>query len=205
MNYQIILGMKMKNLLFAIILIFNIGNINAETINFDDLPGNSDPVPDGYKGLNWNNANSTGVIDANPYLVSGADYTGFKDNVLFNSFGYLAANSTLINVANGGTLDYLSGYWGPGITGDGDIFFEGYVNNILTYTSNVYNLTSNSTTLIELNWFGLDSLVIGSTANVWTADSLEINVHPSAVPLPAAAWLFGSAILAFAGLRRNIV
>lgn len=167
------------------------------------MAGDQSPVPNGYKGLNWNDSGLIGVIDANPYFIPGVDYTGYKDNVLFNAYGFQGPNTTVINVANGGSLDFLSGYWGAGITGDVNISFEGYVNNILTYTSGIYNLDSNGSTLITLNWFGIDSLAIASSAAVWTADSLEINVNPSAVPVPSAVLLFGSAMFGFAGFRRK--
>ena len=42
----------------------------------------------------------------------------------------------------------------------------------------------------------------------WAMDNLEVGVftkygNPSAVPLPAAAWLFGSGIMGLFGLRRK--
>lgn len=195
----------MKKILIVLFCVFNIGNVSAQTINFEDLAGDFvTPVPDGYNGLNWNSSNLTGIADINPFLVPGVDYTGLQNNALFNAFGYVAPNTTVINAVNG-TFDFLSGIWSAGLTGKADIQFEGYTNNQLVYSSSVYNLNGNSVAPILLNWYGIDSLSILSSADVWIADSFEVNINPSAVPVPAAAWLFGSALLGFAGLRRKFV
>lgn len=196
----------MKKTLLALLCAFNFGTAFAQTINFEDLAGDFvTPVADGYNGLNWNSSNPTGIADINPFLVPGVDYTGLQNNALFNAFGYLAPNTTIISVANGGTFDFLSGVWSAGLTGKADIKFEGYANNQLIYSSNTYNLNGTSVAPIVLNWFGIESLSILSSADVWIADTFEVNVNPSAVPVPAAIWLFGSVLLGFAGLRRKSV
>ncbi len=196
----------MKKTLFSLFLIFATTQAVAVTIDFEDLAGDFvTPVNDGYKGLNWNSSNSTGIADINPFLIPGVDYTGLQNNALFNAFGYLAPNTTVINTANGGTFDFLSGFWSAGLTGKADIKFEGYANNQLVYSSNIYNLNGNSVAPVLLNWYGIDSLSILSSADIWIADTLEVNVHPSPVPLPAAAWLFGSALLGFVGFGRKTI
>ena len=174
----------MKNLLLGLLCLFNVSLVSAQTINFDDLAGDMSPAPEGYMGLSWNSSNLTGVIDANPYRVPGVDYTGIQNNVLFNAFGYQAANVTVISPTNGETFDFLSGYWSAGLSGSADISFEGYVNHQLVFTSATYNLTGTAVTLVSLNWAGLDSLRIYSSPSIWIADNLEVNIQHSPSPVP---------------------
>lgn len=174
----------MKNLLLGLFCSLNFNLASAQTINFDDLAGDFNPVPEGYAGLSWNTSNLTGVVDVNPFLVPGVDYTGIQNNALFNAYGYQAPNTTIIRATNGGTFDFLSGFWSAGITGNADISFEGYVNNQLAFSSATYNLTGSAVTPVTLNWLGLDSLKISSTSAIWIADNLEVNVLSSPVPEP---------------------
>lgn len=193
----------MKNILIGLLCLLNFNLASAETINFDDLAGDLGPVVDGYKGLNWNSSNLTGVIDVNPYLTAGVDYTGIQNNALFNAFGYLAQNTTEISITNGGTFDFISGYWSAGLTGNVDISFEGYFNNQLVYSSSIYSLTGTAVSPILLNWKGIDSLRVSSSPAIWIADNLEINSITSPVPEPPLAWLLCIGMLVMAGLRRT--
>jgi hypothetical protein len=199
----------MKKILLACGLFISCHQAIADTLTFDDLLPvlNVDNImPDGYQGLNWNGSNQTGYIDVNPYINPDIVYDyGFKDTIIFNGYGYLAPNTTEISVANGGTFDFLSGYWSAGITGDVSILFQGFTDGLLVSESSIFNLQRDVITPITLNWFGIESLKIQSTAAIWTADNLEVNINPSAVPVPAAIWLLGSALLGFAGLRRKSV
>ena len=194
----------MKKIILVTVATLSFNSAMATTINFEDLVGDFiTPVADGYNGLNWNSSNRTGVADINPFLMPGVDYTGLQNNALFNALGYLAPNTTVITATNGGTFDFLSGFWSAGITGNGSIQFEGYANNQLLFSSGIFNLDTNSVSPIVLNWFGMDSFQILSSANVWIADNLDVNVSPSSVPLPGAAWLFASSILGFVAARKR--
>lgn len=193
----------MRKLLLGLFCLIYFSLASAETINFDDLAGDLSPVPDGYKGLNWNSSNASGVVDVNPYLVAGVDYTGIKDSALFNAFGYLAPNITIISAANGSTFDFISGFWSAGLAGNVDIFFEGYFNNQLVYTSQIFNLTGTSVSPIALNWTGLSSLRISSSPSIWIADNLNINVMPSPVPEPPLVWMLCAGIVVINWLRKR--
>ena len=193
----------MKRLLVLIATTLSFNTAMATTINFDDLIGNQSPVADGYNGLNWNNSNTTGVIDATPFFTPGVDYTGVASNVLFNANGFQAPNTTVLTASNGGTFDFLSGFWSAGITGNGSVQFEGYANDELLFSSDIFRLNTNSVSPIVLNWFGIDSFEILSSANVWIADNLEVNLNPSSVPVPGALWLFATSILGFVAARKR--
>ena len=199
----------MKKFILIFGLLLSCHQAIADTLTFDDLSPilNVDNVmQDGYAGLNWNGSNQTGFIDVNPFINPDIVYGyGFKDIIIFNGYGYLAPNTTQISAANGGTFDFLSGYWSGGLAGDVSIMFQGFLNGQLISESSVFDLQRDVISPITLNWFGIDSVKINSTAAIWTADNLEVNINPSAVPVPAAAWLFGSALLGFVGLRRKSV
>ena len=171
---------------------------------FDDLAGDLGPVSNGYKGLNWNDGSLTGVVDVNPYLSPGVDYTGIKDKALFNAYGYLAANTVILSAVSGQPFDFISAYWSAGSTGDVDIQFEAYDDENRIFSSGIYSLNTSGVSLIYLNWLGISTLHIISSPAVWIADNFEINTYPSEVPLPSAAWLFGSVLLAFIIRRKTI-
>ena len=194
----------MKKLLLICSVLLNFSHASAQSINFDDLAGDLSPVSNGYKGLNWNDGSATGVIDVNPYLSPGVDYTGIKDNALFNAYGYLAANTVILSAINGEPFDFISAYWSAGSTGDVDIQFEAYDDENKIFSSGIYSLNTSSVSLIYLNWLGISTLHIISSPAVWIADSFEINTYPSEVPLPSAAWLFGSALFAFIIRKKTI-
>lgn len=197
----------MKIIVLAIVFFLQFNSAYANTINFDDLSGNLDPVPDGYNGLTWNNANITGVIDVTPYMDPNVNYTGIEKNALFNAFGYTNANTTIIKMADASTFDFISGFWSEGIAGDVQVQFEGYLNNQKIYSSSTYDLNAISVSEIILNWNQIDAFYIHSNAAIWIADNLAIspNDSVSAVPLPSAALLFLPAMLGLMGIRRRSV
>jgi hypothetical protein len=195
----------MKKIIVALLCLFTFSPAFAKTINFEDLAGDMiTPIPDGYNDLRWNSSNVSGVVNINPFLVPGVNYASLQNNALFNANGFVAPNTTIISAVSG-TFDFLSGYWSAGLSGKADIKFEGYANNQLVYASNTYSLNGNSVAPILLNWYGIESLSILSSADVWIADALEVNTNPSSVPLPSAIWLLGSAVLGFAGFRKKSV
>lgn len=195
----------MKTILIAFALLFQFNSVYADTINFDDLSGDLNPVPDGYNGFVWNNANTTGVIDVTPYMDPNVNYTGIEKNALFNAFGYLAENTTVITMADASTFDFISGFWSEGIAGDVLVQFEGYLNNQKIYSSDAFNLNTVSVSEIILNWNQIDAFHINSNAAIWIADNLDIrkNYSVSAVPLPSAALLFFPAALGLMSLRKK--
>lgn len=193
----------MKNLLLGLFCLLNVNLVSAQTINFDDLPGDLRSVPDGYMGLSWNSSNLSGVVDVNPFLMPGVDYTGIQNNALFNAFGFQAPNTTTISATNGGTFDFISGYWSAGIAGDVDISFEGYANNQLVFSSASYSLTGSSVTPVTLNWLGLDSLRISSSSAVWIADNLVVNMPSSPVPEPQTYGMFVAGLGMIAAIIRR--
>ena len=59
------------------------------------------------------------------------------------------------------------------------------------------------TNILDLTWL---TLTVGTSAGLGgeqTDTYIQYNVTPSAVPVPAAAWLFGSALVGLAGIGRR--
>ena len=89
----------------------------------------------------------------------------------------------------------------------GDFFFDSAYNLGADPTFSDFAHTGSSA-LIQFFVFGPGNQSLNDES--WAMDNLEVSVsttgrngNPSAVPLPAAAWLFGSALAGFAGLRRK--
>lgn len=205
----------MKKFIVLIFTLLASFTASAKTYTFDDLPapgadGNliftyDNLAFDGF-GVPANRYGQIGYIDPTPFLTPGVDYTGFNKNIIFNPYGYQAPNSTIIKLQNLGAFDFIGGFWSAGVTGDVKISFEGYKNGQYLFGSDEYLLQRDVVTPITLNWFGIDYLNIRSSAAIWVADNLQINAKElSPVPVPAAAWLFGSALLGFVGFRRKSV
>jgi hypothetical protein len=69
---------------------------------------------------------------------------------------------------------------------------NGYGNLSGLWNGGFFNLPGGWDTAASSN---LQSL--GNTAGLW----LEGSISPSAVPVPAAAWLFGSALIGLVGMK----
>ena len=200
----------MKNILIATALVVICNQASANTLTFDDLPT---PNEDGslitsYQGfyidsyIGSRRSGYLGYIDPTPFLTPGVDYTGFNNNIIFNPYGFEAPNQMIFSKI-GIPFDFNGGFWSAGVTGDATISFEGYRNSSRVQTSGDYLLQRDVVTPIMLSWFGIDYLIINSSAAIWVADNLEFDSKVSSVPVPAAIWLLGTAILGFAGFRRK--
>lgn len=196
----------MKKILVAFACLLNIGAASAATIDFEDFAGaivnpftDFPAIGNNYAGLDWNNGNNISAVNINPFLSPGVDYTGLNNISIFNDFGQ---SPSYIDIAGTGTFDFNQGYWSSQ-QGASTVQFEGWFNGVKIHDSAIFDINSTSVLLVSLNWSGIDRLVINSTS-LWIADNFDVNINPSAVPAPAAIWLFGSAILGF-GLRRKTI
>jgi hypothetical protein len=181
--------------LLGLILLMLVGVSNANVITFDDLYTGSfnDQLPaDGYAGFNWGR---TGVIRDDHQPGSGYEYGTVSGK--YTAFNY---ENTQFNweFLGEGTFEFVGGYFTSAWV-DQDIFFEGYSDGELIHTSSVYQLTTTAPLWIGLDWSGIDQLVITKSAIHLVMDDLTYNV----VPIPAAVWLFGSALAGLGWLRRK--
>ncbi len=185
--------------------------VSAEVLTFDDANFSrgcyscTDRLDDGYGGFIWDNGTdgfiSTLLTDDSArnhpnWLTPNIGYingTVSGDVVAFNDS---AASPVQVDLDSTGTFNYVGSWFGSAYA-DQTISFTGYNNGQLLYSSNIYDIYQAGPTWIDLSWTGIDSLVITSTGNQWSMDNFT---YTTAVPVPAAVWLFGSALIAV-GLR----
>ncbi len=142
---------------------------------------------------------------ANPisHTFTGPSLTGFLDTVNFDlgSFTHFNMTSQLTNVAQG-TPGVLGAFGTTIFRNNGDVEID---------TGNGYNGIAESFTNVQLPNLGLtrDYHLHPQGTYLSGGGSYTITLWGSngpggpAVPLPAAAWLFGSGVIGLAGLARR--
>jgi hypothetical protein len=166
----------------------------ASVIAFDGITtlGNG-VIPAGYEGFDWVGydplsqvvGGNVGVSTGNNATVSGA--------YAISSLGFQLSRT------DNGLFDATDLYAAYGDFVVSDIVISGFTGGSLTHqtTSASFSWTA---TLVNIGFTGIDLLRIESSSiDVFSVDNLSV----SAVPLPAAAWLFGSGLLSFAGIARR--
>ena len=151
------------------------------------------------------------TLDKNGVLQTGGSFT--LDGVVrypFPTALYDSANHPTNNLLQGN----LSQVGWVGNTTDSGGFIEFTYNNADGYIANAAAATSGTTTLLDLGAVtftgGGMKLIVNSsdlgTGNfgAWDTTWNGTGVANVWVPVPAAAWLFGSALLGLFGLRRRV-
>jgi hypothetical protein len=126
---------------------------------FDDLPGNFESVPNGYRGVNWNNFN---CLNAVTYYGNPSGYGAgvvSPNNVAYNSGGDPASltSPTPFNFFSA----EMTAAWNDNLI----LEAKGYVNGVLTYDQ-TYALSATAPTLITFNYLGVtevDLITSGGT------------------------------------------
>jgi len=174
------------------------------TIDFDStLPtvfGLADYSEDGFD-LNSNTPDGT-LIDQNDIVRGnlGIFSGGTSSQSLFFGENGTASEITITNSDNFGfdllSLDASSLYNAAGqLTLTGTLSAGGSVSQILT-------LDGDLTTYAITGMTGLNGLTISFDGTVDDAPFDLDNIVMSVIPVPAAVWLFGSALAGLAGMRR---
>jgi hypothetical protein len=145
----------MRKLICISLLAFAVGaSAVADTINFDDLNGSGDQtIQNGYAGLNWDNVY---IYDAthDPAQLNPSGYqfsVVSPDNVAFNGFGNPAtvSSDTVFNLHSA----YLTAVWKDNLV----VEAIGSLLGAPIY-DNTYSLRATEATLINFNYFGIDSV-----------------------------------------------
>lgn len=186
---------------------------NATLLTFEDIPGGSDPnsfdsMPV-YKGFNfspdlfWIDVASTSPA---PYGAHSGDFS------IFNNDKFVGTG--IITEAAGGDFTF-DGLWAktfgtdPESGGDDSLFgsLSGYNNGREVW--NVATSLNGSYELYEAQKGLIDELRLGFGIN-FLVDDIELNGSslpslPSvpAVPVPAAVWLFGTAMIGLFGFAKR--
>lgn len=186
----------MKQILLASLLFLGSASVFAETITFDDLPGNDTVIANGYGGLNWDNFAS---LDPTTLSNPSSGYTNgivSAPNVAFNLYGNPASiSSSTPFLFNSG---YFTAAWNDGLA----ILVNGYLNGTLV-DSKSFVVNTDSPTLEVFNWANIDSLTFissggtnvgyGGSGTHFALDNLTVNA-PSPVPLPGTLVLMGGGL-----------
>lgn len=134
---------------------------------------------------------------AAPVEVNGITDLGDDDDRLgiFNTAGGGLYQAALADLFDGGAGSDVAAFSATrqefvAASGDAGAMMLSFANGLETITLNLANF--------EWIAFGVDPLT-GTGGQVFSAD--RVARGPSAIPVPAAAWLAGSGLAALAGLR----
>lgn len=197
----------MKFFICWIILFSASFSLRAELITFDDIPGASGSnvvVPDGYKGFNWQAYDRYGEELGEPivyYPLHVRDNVQYTVSAPYSYDGY----GLTMERSNGGlftvhdiSLGHPNCSW-PAAPGEicnlspaYPVIAEGYVGGVLVGSQQIYVGGSVAPITFNLSLGAIDFFrIYGDSADFIPMD----NINATAVPVPAAAWLFGSALI----------
>ena len=177
----------MKSLVLSFALLLS-GVTQAATVDFDSLPNGGWYIFDGY-------------------------YEVYTDGFVFGSLGGVG---TFGEPGNKGMVGYGSGIEDPGfivmaMQGGGSFaLMSADIDNAVSWSANTETGSFNSSTASgpSLNdigtgdWLSITSLTIYGPSD-FTSVTLDNVVLGAAVPVPAAVWLFGSALGGLGWMRRR--
>jgi hypothetical protein len=193
----------MRNAFPAVCLLFCASVAQSSVLTFDDISTAPilDDIGEGYGGLEWTNgAGPIRLINKNFRPGTGYEIGAVSgDYVAFNS----GANTpSFIDVIGDTKSMRFQGVYMTSAWVNQSVYFIGYSDGVQLVQSSLYDLTPTSPSWIELNWSGIDRLSIhasGQDDGHWVMDNFSYSV----VPIPAAVWLFGSALAGLGWLRRK--
>lgn len=158
----------------------------------------------GYK-VNGHTIGDVSFSDTSGSNLQVGDWSHQSDG---QALGVFDDDSSRLQMDFASDIDYLAfdlGNDDPGweSKGDGNLYAEIWNNgSLLTTLSFAPNWNDDMDQRFEVTGYLFDMVQIYHSAGlVEIVDNIEYNV--SAVPLPAAAWLFGSGLIGLAGMSRR--
>jgi hypothetical protein len=152
----------------------------AMTITFDEIPGQFDPIANGYQGLNWD---SFGAVNVPGYNSVFPSITGLNNSLI--SGDNIATNLRSPATVSSTTAFTLNSAFLTGVLSNGfDIQVQGFLGATQLYNQTVVASTS-APTLFTFNFQGVDRVTFTSF-DYFAMDNLVVNepVNASAVPVP---------------------
>lgn len=201
-----------KQLAIAFGLVLSTNASYANVLTFDDIGGISGvgdycyvncfaTIPNTYGGFTWDNMY---------YYYNNIPNSGYGYGIVSGTFAAFNGSGTMA-VTSGGSLfnftgAYLTGAWNDGL----NVNVKGYTGGVLMYDQTVV-ASAIAPSWFQFNYSGVDKLEFSSYGgtNYWSGgygtQFVMDNFTYSAVPVPAAAWLFGSGLMGLIGFSRKRV
>jgi hypothetical protein len=138
--------------------------------------------------------------------LSNGDNLSLAGNLLFAGFGDMSGNSTL---AYSGLTNLAASTWGTsvGLSSSGTFgFLPGGICGGCGGDNGPNSFTQAGGGLTYLTLWGADfgSFTFGASSPYnGSKIGMDVRLEMSAVPVPAAVWLFGTALLGFIGISRK--
>ena len=193
----------MKKILLSGLIVGFIGSANAVTVNFDDLNATNtggghfiNDLATNYQGFTWD---TNWLVGNNTFIKSFSGST-FDVPSLQNAVWNKSADP-LLSLSNGTDFNFIGASFAgfKGYESD-TITVNGYNNGSFIGTVSAALSTDGSFSVLAANLNGVDQLdFITGTTGTWLMDNFEY----VAVPVPAAAWLFGSSLGLLGWIRRR--
>lgn len=148
----------------------------SSVIDFEDVvvTGGYAPIPDGYKGFNWDVSHGLNAYVLNANSLPGTGYQLGSihpgNYVAFNPYGY---SPTDIHKTNGTDFTfskvYVTGAWQVD-----QVTFEGFNHGILVGTTGQMAISNTSPTLVEVHWGPIDDLHITTVGSQVVFDNFSM-------------------------------
>ena len=194
---------RITRFFFAMLLLPASFGANSAVLDFEDLTlGDMFMVPDVFV--------TSGVsISVQPFTFSGggmgSNFAQVQNGLLAGGSGKeLAVNNVLLDFTFGGPIPGLGLLFGE-FGGNLNLEINGDFRNFQNF-ADINGLTIGGVNVAALNGLGNDQgvLTLGGTINSFALGGQELWIdNVSVVPVPAAFWLFATALIGFVGISRR--
>jgi hypothetical protein len=188
------------------------GTVSSAVLTFDDLSSGDNISGTNYAGLTWEQGNSAyGGNDGYWLSASTGSSYPFSGKNVTNAWG-----STLLGISFSEDVNISGAYFaGQGAIGSWTtgVRVLGYLDGVHTETTAWFNDIDASADWFAINLNNVDRIVIEAVGVDYGDEYYPIpngagwygmdNLTYSVVPIPAAVWLFGSALAGLGWLRRK--
>lgn len=183
----------MKNIILLISIVLSLSSISNATfvLTFDDIgttPVDANPIPFGYGGFDWHDISylDPSIVTTDSGYANGivsGSYVALVSNYPHEGIGWLTGNPFTFNSA------YLTAAWRDGL----NVQVDGYLNDVLTYSTTVI-ISTTSPTLCEFDYTNIDELRFSASGGVvhegYIGDNTQFVMdHFSYIPEPVTSLL----------------
>jgi hypothetical protein len=184
----------------------NITTAQSSVLTFDDVTTDTwDAIPNGYGGLNWTNF----WVIAPQLDLSLDGSVGWQNGLVSGDFVAYNQSGAPAEVSSATAFDFNGAYFNAAYRDGLQVTATGFRNGSQLYQTTI-EVDTNAAQFFAFNFAGIDTLSFASAEGIapeaWDGTHFNIdnfNINTASVPVPGAAWLFGSAIISLAGVARR--